>query len=248
MLLSEATVSPRIGHGHSEPIFNPEIVLDKIKSEIRDGRYWVRGMCQNCRRFRDKVYIDFLSTQQPMIYGIGPDQADLSSDDKSAGLRRHDRFGRFTFNMTEAVSGNLDPDSDFPRENEKSNNGSAEVGHQVDDQEYISYAHGLLMIAVFVVLFPLGSVWVRIFEKVRWHWINQAFGTALAFIGAALGVQLSRQYNRVRKRLPFPSPNTTPLPYPFTKKKNHFNSDKRHSPRITTPPTKSSASLSLASS
>lgn len=135
-----------------------------------------------------------------MIYALGPDQADLTSDDKGAGLRRHERYGRFTFNLTQALYGNLDPDQDFPRLDDRSNDGAAEIGDEEDDHEYASYAHGLLMIAVFVLLFPLGTIWLRIFEKVRWHWINQVFSVIFIYVGAAIGIKLSRQYNRVRRK------------------------------------------------
>lgn len=197
--VSEATISPRISHGHSEPTYSQEIVIDKVESSIRNGRYWVKGMCQNCRRLNDKLYIDFNSTEQPMIYALGPDQADLSSNNKAAGLRRHERYGRFTFNMTQAVSGLLDPDADFPREGDKSNNGAVAIGYEEDDDEYSSSTHGLLMIAVFVLLFPLGTIWLRIFEKVRWHWVNQVFGVVVIFVAVAIGINLSRQYNRVSR-------------------------------------------------
>ena len=166
-------------------------------------------MCQNCRKFHDKEYILFNSTEQPMIYALGPDQADLTSDHREAGLRRHERYGRFTFNLTQAVSGNLDPISGFPRPEDRSNNGAAKLGGEKDDHEYASYAHGLLMIAVFVLLFPLGTIWLRIFEKVRWHWINQVFSIILIYVGAAIGINLSRQYNRVRRESFTHRPNSS---------------------------------------
>jgi hypothetical protein len=158
----------------------------------------------------DKQYIDFASAAQPMIYAVGPERAHLSSDDMAAGLRRHDRYGRFTLNMTQAATGNLDPVA-FPREGDVSNNGSAPVRDEKNDHDYRSYSHGILMIAVFVLLFPLGVVWLKIFESVRWHWINQLFGVGLLFIGAAVGTNLSRQYNRV-SRTTSRFPRTHPEP------------------------------------
>lgn len=135
-----------------------------------------------------------------MIYAVGPNQVELSTGDKGAGLRRHDRYGRFTVDMVQAVAENPDPAS-FPQEGVSSNNGSAAVGHEKNDHEYGSSAHGLLMILAFTLLFPLGTVWLKVFKKVRWHWINQLFGVTLVFGGAAIGANLSRQYNRVRKSL-----------------------------------------------
>jgi protein-S-isoprenylcysteine O-methyltransferase Ste14 len=192
---SDVTISPRIARGNSEPIYNPDVVIEERASEIRKGRYSVTGKCRNCRTLMDKQYIDFASAAQPMIYAVGPERAHLSSDDMAAGLRRHDRYGRFTLNMTQAATGNLDPVA-FPREGDVSNNGSAPVRDEKNDHDYRSYSHGILMIAVFVLLFPLGVVWLKIFESVRWHWINQLFGVGLLFIGAAVGINLSRQYNR----------------------------------------------------
>lgn len=139
-----------------------------------------------------------------MIYALGPDQADLTSDDRGAGLRRHERYGRFTFNMTQAVAGDLDPISGFPRPEDRSTNGAAGTGDEKGDHEYASYTHGLLMIAVFVLLFPLGTIWLRIFEKVRWHWINQVLSVILIYVAAAIGINLSRQYNRVRRKIILP--------------------------------------------
>lgn len=194
------TISPRLSHGNLEPTFNGDLSINKVNTRIENGRYKVRGMCQNCRIFRDKEYIAFNSIEQPMIYALGPDQADLTSDDRGAGLRRHERYGRFTFNLTQAVSGNLDPNQDFPRPDDRKINGASETWDEDDDHEYASYAHGLLMIAVFVLLFPLGTIWLRIFEKVRWHWINQVFSVILIYVAAAIGINLSRQYNRVRRR------------------------------------------------
>jgi hypothetical protein len=184
-------------------------MIEKTKSSIRNGRYSVTGLCRNCRELQGKQYIDFASTTQSMIYAVGPNQVDLSSDNKGAGLRRHDRYGGFTVNMVQAVAENPDPAA-FLREGVSSNNGSAAVGHEKNDHEYGSYAHALLMIVVFVLLFPLGTIWLRIFEKVRWHWINQLFSVTLLFGGAAVGTNLSRQYNRVRRASQLESRNSIP--------------------------------------
>ena len=132
-----------------------------------------------------------------MIYAIGPDDIDLSSDSKSAGLRRHEYYGKFTIDMTQAkFPDHLDPLSAFPL-NTTSSNSTQTVGHEVHDHDFNSPIHAVFMAGVFVILFPLGTLWLRIFGLVRSHWITQACGYFIVLLGAGLGIRISKEYNRV---------------------------------------------------
>lgn len=189
-------MSPRIAGDDTEPTFNPNIniTLNHDKSGIMNGRYVANGVCHNCHKW-DQGSIEFYATKQPMIYAVGPSHVHLRSDAKDAALRRHDYYGRFSINMTHASKQNLDP-ARFPLEI-TSNDGSSPTGDRKDDQEYGSAAHAIFMALVFVILFPLGTVFLRILGKVRWHWITQAVGFLIILIGAATGIYVSLQYNRV---------------------------------------------------
>lgn len=154
------------------------------------------GQCHNCRDTRETSSIDFKSTTQKMIYAIGPDDVELKSDSKSAGLRRHDYYGKFTMDMVQASNGDLDPSTSFPISS-TSNNGTQPVSNEVHDRDFSSSIHAVFMAGVFVILFPLGTVWLRIFGLVRAHWITQASGFFIILIGAGIGVRMSKEYNRV---------------------------------------------------
>lgn len=131
-----------------------------------------------------------------MIYAIGPDDVELNSDSKSAGLRRHEYYGKFTMDMTQASLGKIDPAKGFPL-NSTSNNGTTGVDHEVHDHDYSSPIHAVFMAGVFVILFPLGTVWLRMFGQVRSHWINQVLGYIIILLGTGVGIQMSKEYNRV---------------------------------------------------
>lgn len=169
-------------------------VTAQDRSGIIHDRYSVIGLCRGCG---DKFAIDFNSTAQPMIYAIGPDDVELNSNSKSAGLRRHEYYGKFTMNMTQASLGNIDTGKDFPL-NSTSSNGTAVVDHEVHDHDYKSAVHAVFMAGVFVLLFPLGTVWLRMFGLVRSHWINQVSGYLIILLGTGVGIRMSKEYNRVR--------------------------------------------------
>lgn len=128
-----------------------------------------------------------------MIYAVGPSRAQLDSSRGDAALRRHDWYGKFTINLQQAQG---DPDN-FVTFKPTETDGATELGDPTSDRDFASPAHAVFMTGTFVILFPLGTVWVRIFESVRLHWMTQVLGVLAIFIGAAIGINLSRLYNRV---------------------------------------------------
>jgi hypothetical protein len=71
------------------------------------------------------------------------------------------------------------------------------VGDARVDHGYGSAFHALLMVGTFVILFPLGVLWLRVFDKVMLHWLNQAFGVLLIIVGAGIGIYIGLMYNKV---------------------------------------------------
>lgn len=128
-----------------------------------------------------------------MIYAVGPPTAQLDSSRGDAPLRRHDWYGKFTINLQQAQG---DPDN-FRNFELTKTDGATELVDSTNDRDFASPAHAVFMAGTFVILFPLGTVWVRIFESVRLHWLTQVLGVLAVFIGAAIGINLSKQYNRV---------------------------------------------------
>lgn len=79
-----------------------------------------------------------------------------------------------------------------------STSGAAPVGDARVEHGYDSAFHALLMAGTFVILFPLGVLWLRVFEKVMLHWLNQTFAVFVLVVGAGLGIYVGRLYNKVR--------------------------------------------------
>lgn len=83
--------------------------------------------------------------------------------------------------------------------NTTSMSGAAMVGSaRIDHGGYGSAFHALLMVGTFVILFPLGVLWLRIFEKVILHWLNQTLAVLVVIVGAGVGIYISLMYNKVR--------------------------------------------------
>lgn len=163
-------------------------------SSTNNDRYFARWECDNCRDWKGGS-LNVSDERQKMIYAVGLPDVDLDTSNPDAALRRHDWYGRFDINMTQAVG---DPIG-FQKFSPTSSDGATEVGNEVDDHDFASPIHAIFMAGTFVLLFPLGIVWLRIFEKVRLHWLTQAIGILAIFIGAGIGIYLSKQYNRVSK-------------------------------------------------
>lgn len=91
--------------------------------------------------------------------------------------------------------------------NTTSSSGAAPVGSARVDRDYGSAAHALLMVGTFVILFPLGTMWLRIFNKVTLHWLNQILGVLVVIVGTGIGVYLGSMYNKVKLPTLFSLPN-----------------------------------------
>ncbi|MCJ1396263.1 hypothetical protein MMC18_009152 [Xylographa bjoerkii] len=76
------------------------------------------------------------------------------------------------------------------------NTGATAVGSPKSDNDYTAIVHAVFLCIAFVIMMPLGAVFLRIFERVRWHWINQLLALAVAFLGFAIGIFLSTTYNK----------------------------------------------------
>ncbi|KAL8698803.1 MAG: hypothetical protein Q9201_006372 [Fulgogasparrea decipioides] len=178
------TLSPRVGVGHVEPSYYKNGTMDiKLSNDtgIKDGRYVVHGFCHNCKDFPSGS-IDFDSTEQPMIYAVGPDQLYLSNNAKDAGLRRHDYWGTFTMNLRAAKG---DP-SQFPPK-DLSRNNATRTGHEHNDHEYSSSLHAIAMAGTFVVIFPVGVFYQKSKHYNSAHQLIGMVVVLLVLLQASLG-------------------------------------------------------------
>ncbi|KAL8996380.1 MAG: hypothetical protein Q9169_004103 [Polycauliona sp. 2 TL-2023] len=183
------TLSPRLSSDHVEPTHNKDTATSIVLSESRisDGRYLAVGMCRNCR----SASIDRGSTEQPMIYAVGPDDLHLNSDAQDAGLRKHTYWGSFQIDLRAARG---DPALFPPKELITSN--ATAIGGEHNNHEYTSSLHAAAMAGTFVLIFPIGAFYKMVMRNVRWHWITQTLGLVIVLIGAGLGLGMSHYYNR----------------------------------------------------
>jgi hypothetical protein len=214
------TISPRIARGHSEPEFQPRVVVEKIFSDsyapaanqVAHGIMIAHGVCRNCTQWT-RGMLDLENTRQPFIYALGADPgmgSALESDDPGAGLRRHSFYGHFEGDMTYAVStrehGRVPP----PNDPGASPSGVADTNFAFafsskafdthEDVEWVPILHGVVMSLAFILIFPSGALLMRLLRRMGFlfHVGVQTIGLLLAIIGLGTGVYISRQYNRSR--------------------------------------------------
>ena len=191
-ICSDVTLSSRISAGHSEPSYTKDIQYElRNDSGIFDGTMVARWTCRNCASW-DGGSMDFNFKNSSFIYAVGPDDADLNSNEMDAGLRRHRSYGKFTMNLLAAQG---DP-ANFPADLSKNDNATASGGI-TDDHDYGSSAHAFIMACVFVIIFPFGAAYLRLQSSVKWHWVAQAIGIVGALIGTGIALNISQMYNRV---------------------------------------------------
>jgi uncharacterized membrane protein (DUF485 family) len=156
----------------------------------QDGMLFVSGTCTNCTNLA-KSTIDLTSTAQPFIFAVGEVDRFPATTSKSGPLRRHAYYGYFTMDLTQATdSGGDDPISLHDAiEN-------AQLTGFVTDHDVADPIHAFVMVLAFLVIFPLGVLFLRVLKNVKLHMIFQSIGLALGIIGAASGFYLTTVYNR----------------------------------------------------
>jgi len=147
------------------------------------------------------------NTQQPFIFATGPGSygpgadhggADLQSDSPSAGLKRHELYGFFTMDISKALSATTAA-AGVPRPNGENNiylMDAATFSSMKNDHDPAPAIHAFVMCLSFVVLFPLGSLILRVLHRVILHAVVQAIGLFLVVCATAGGIVISMEYNR----------------------------------------------------
>jgi hypothetical protein len=182
---------------HIEPTYSNQIQLQVIPAPLGDmpngvskaGVFYATGHCKNCSNLA-LTKIDLKNTKQPFIYALGPAQRTPNSDALDAPLRRHSHYGYFQMDMTKAIGDGVP--------NLGGVNQSTQVGHDKKDHELASPGHAFVMGLAFLIVFPMGIIAMRLFNRVKIHMILQSIGAVLVLIGFVNGLIISQIYNRVR--------------------------------------------------
>lgn len=219
------TLSPRTATGHVEPSYERDIPCNLDDTEgarptgivDRNGKSYfiVNALCHNvnnrasfkrslARREADDLdsdgILNFDNDKQNFIFACGPTDRHLHDDSKEVGIRRHTLYGGFTMDLKSAtVESSIDAQkalAAFDTGAWQMKNAQLVSGPE-KDRDWSSGIHSLLMCGTFVILFPIGVVFLRLLEKVMWHAIMQGIGVVFIVIGVGLGIYVGREYNQV---------------------------------------------------
>ncbi|CAL5869878.1 uncharacterized protein PFLUO_LOCUS4110 [Penicillium psychrofluorescens] len=188
------TVSPRLGDGHFEPLYNQDARVSLLDgSGVKDGTITANIRCDTCTSWSDGS-ANVTSTASPYIWAVkfGPP---LNTSDVSATIAKHDDMGGATVNMRKATGGHLaNPFSDT------ADSSAAEAVGSPFDIESIyrqRIAHAVLMIIAFVVFFPVFALGLHLFPAswtVRIHGLAQIFALMISIAGMGLGVSMAHAF------------------------------------------------------
>ncbi|KAI1416118.1 putative iron reductase domain protein [Hypoxylon sp. FL1857] len=191
------TLSPRIATGHTEPVYAPEIKVEALAgTRLDNDTYIFNGRCSNCRSWSTGK-INVTSRSQSMLYATGEPTGYLKTDAFDGPLKIHYNYGTFTMDMVNATGPGAVPTID--RSKDSALIGTVQGLDKEGMKDMKAVAHAIIMVLVFVGLFPFGSFVLRLGGWVRWHAVNQGFALILAIIGSSLGFAISKTYNRSRK-------------------------------------------------
>lgn len=218
------TISARTASGHDEPVYDPTIQLKAMAGTgiTADAIMNFAGLCVNCRSWsatknkkrdsdgdgdggnEDKNKIDVTSEDQECIYGLasgGP----MNSDDPAASINYHTRYGSFEINLKQAVSSGVaePPNVVEALELGSSASSGSKVSEDNTTQNWVAIWHAIIMIVCFIGLLPLGVIFLRVLDRVRWHGWNQTLAAVGIIVGAGVGIYDSLRYTRVSNKLTF---------------------------------------------
>ena len=191
---NNVTVSPRLGTGHVMPQYTSNVQVDVLSgSGVIDGSFVVNAKCTGCRSWNGGSAN--VKGEQSMIWALGPG-GNLQSNDLSATIQQHEGYNTFQLNLQNATGTGGVP---VP------NSSTTEIGGAPVTDGHIRGAvafHAFLMVAAFLIVFPAGYLFLRVFEKVWLHWGVQSFALLLVCVGTAAGIGISKRQNLVRKKPP----------------------------------------------
>jgi hypothetical protein len=196
------TVSPRLGTGHVMPLYTGIVGYSLLEGSglVNDsmGTNMVANVrCTNCRSWAGGQ-INVTSHSQPMIYAVGDDE--LHTNDHTATIQQHVGYGKFTLDMVAATgAGGIPSDT----------NQQTGATHESDENNGPGPGrglHALFMSGTFLVLFPAGYLFLRLFERVWIHIALQSAGLFFTLLGAASGIALSIKDDKVRLAFRISSP------------------------------------------
>jgi hypothetical protein len=196
------TISPRTGVGHVMPQFNSAAQVTLLEgSGVANG-----FMTANFKYVAASSLLSLSSTSSTWI-GSYKSGDPLNSNDQSATITHHDNTALYTLNLSKAqLSDDSNPfltstssssGAGSSQTSTSSSGGSSGTDNSGSAVTYVSpittyeMAHGSIMSAAMIVLFPLGAIVMRIGGAVWLHAAIQLFTLAAIIAGFGLGIHLA---------------------------------------------------------
>jgi hypothetical protein len=206
------TLSPRLGTGHTEPDADTAAKVTLLDgSGIIDGKMIANVKCSNCQSWSGGT-MDFTSASSDWIYAYKAGDA-LNTNSLDASITQHDEFDSFTFDLVAASGGDgsLNPftntissstgnttttasNNTSSGSESSSSSGSQSGGISEKTISDATLAHGAMGAAAFVLIFPTGSIVIRVlhFPGVLWvHVVMQILGYLIALALMETGVWIA---------------------------------------------------------
>lgn len=198
------TVSPRLGKGYVQPLFNPNAKISVMEgSGIRNGVITANVRCDSCLQW-DGGNMEPTDPTSSWVWAVkngGP----LRSNSPSATITQHDSEGVQVVNLAKATGGNnaKNPFADLSssRVSTTSSSGSDgdSSGGEGDLNKKIT-AHAVLMIVAFVILFPFSALSLYLFPSfgvLRTHAPLQLSTLAITVAGMGLGISIANDTHQL---------------------------------------------------
>lgn len=203
------TVSPRLGVGHVEPEHESD---DTAQITLLEGSGVSNDImtaivrCSNCNSWKGGS-MDFRGSSGQWIYAA-KSGSPLDSDALGEELSIHDTESPFTWDFTAAKGGNaVNPFLSVATSNTTTTT-SADDGDSVTAPKNINMiliAHGVIACLVFVILFPVGGMLIRLATftgVIKVHIAIQLLAYSLFVAAFGMGLFMSTTYKATDMRHP----------------------------------------------
>lgn len=187
----EPTVSPRIGQNHVMPEWYNNTQVNVLEgSEVTKDKFVVNMHCRGCRSWGEGS-LDLTNSRARFFYALGPSGTTLKSDNSNERIEAHPNHPKqFSLNMTAATGLNGVPPFESEQDSQENPNRDVSMGGIIMSSRGVAF-HAFLMSFAFSVVFPVGYLFLRIFDRLWAHWGTQIFGTLLVFLGMVAGIVIS---------------------------------------------------------
>lgn len=191
------TVSPRSSAGHTQPLYNPEARITVMNgSGVHGSMITANIKCDSCIHW-GQGSMNLTSASSSWIWGVRYGMP-LQSRSLSATILEHDVMGVETVDLTKATG----ETSVNPFANIISTGANANADYPFPEAVFHGkkIAHGVLMVASFVILFPFSALLLHLSSSsniVKIHGGLQLFALVVSIVGLGLGVSMARQIHNL---------------------------------------------------